>query len=259
MIEFVSFDEARARRGMRLVVVPGVPSPWGEAAKGILQVKKIPFCAVKLEAGNPDFVAWAGEASAPVTLFDDEKPHGGWAEILLQAERIAPAPALIPSDPAARAHLFGVSHEICGRQGLGWARRIAGIHGALESGGESGFPLGVAQYLADKYGYDEAEGKAASGRVVDLLGLLIGLLKKQKEDGSRYYIGDSLTALDIYSATFTAMFEPLPPEDCPMPDALRAVFEEMDDATRDAFDPILTEHRDFIYRTHLELPLTLIG
>ena len=66
-------------------------------------------------------------------------------------------------------------------------------------------------------------------------------------------------ALDIYSAAFTVMFKPLPPQDCPMPDALRATFEEMDDAVRDAFDPILLEHRDFIYQTHLDLPLTLVA
>lgn len=35
-IEYVDFEEAREHGGLRMVVVTGVPSPWGEAAKGIL-------------------------------------------------------------------------------------------------------------------------------------------------------------------------------------------------------------------------------
>lgn len=35
--QYVSVDEAIRRSGVRMVVVGGVPSPWGEAAKGILQ------------------------------------------------------------------------------------------------------------------------------------------------------------------------------------------------------------------------------
>jgi len=33
--QYVSVDEAIKRSGVRMVVVGGVPSPWGEAAKGI--------------------------------------------------------------------------------------------------------------------------------------------------------------------------------------------------------------------------------
>jgi len=46
-----------------------------------------------------------------------------------------------------------------------------------------------------------------------------------------------------------ALFKPLPPDQCPMPDAIRPAFESL--------DPILLEHRDFIYDEHLELPLSL--
>ena len=51
-MKFVDFEDARARDGLRMVVVPGVPSPWGEAAKGILFVKKIPYVAVRLDTSN---------------------------------------------------------------------------------------------------------------------------------------------------------------------------------------------------------------
>jgi hypothetical protein len=42
MVEFVSVEEAKQRPGLRVVMVGMVPSPWGEAAKGILHHKKIP-------------------------------------------------------------------------------------------------------------------------------------------------------------------------------------------------------------------------
>ena len=45
---YVSVDEAIKRSGVRMVVVGGVPSPWGEAAKGILHVKTIEWAAVRL-------------------------------------------------------------------------------------------------------------------------------------------------------------------------------------------------------------------
>ena len=38
---YASVEEAIVRRGVRMVVVGNVPSPWGEAAKGILHIKGI--------------------------------------------------------------------------------------------------------------------------------------------------------------------------------------------------------------------------
>jgi len=72
-----------------------------------------------------------------------------------------------------------------------------------------------------------------------------------------FTLGDSLTAADIYSATFAAMFRPLPGAQCAMEGSTRAAFEFCDAATLDALDPVLFEHRDAMYRDHLELPLAL--
>jgi glutathione S-transferase len=254
-VQYVQLEEARASRGLRMVVVSGVPSPWGEAAKGILHVKQIPWTAVRLDPASDDLAAWTGERSGPVVMLDDEAPRSGWAEILLLAERLAPKPALLPEDANDRALMFGLSHEICGEMGLGWARRLAAVHTGLRNQG--GFPAGVAGYLAQKYGYREAEGDGYGARVVSLLEMLAQRLHAQRDAGSAYYLGTALTALDIYGATFSAVFSPLPQEHCAMPDAIRAAFESTDDATARALDPILLEHRDFIYAQHLELPLSL--
>ncbi len=252
MIEFVDLAQAKARSGLRMSCVAGVPSPWGEAAKGILQVKKIPWVGVRLVPGHADLAKWTGQTSAPVAMFEDEAPRGGWAEILLLAERLAPKTPLIPEDVAERATLFGISHEICGEMGLGWCRRLAGVADGLE--GRGGFDERIAGYLGAKYGYREGCGPEARQRVVDIVRMLAARLHAS---GTGYYLGDRLTALDIYSATFVAMFQPLPQEQCPMPAPLRAAFESLDEATRQALDPILFEHRDRIYAEHLELPLTL--
>lgn len=254
--EYVDFDQARNAPGLRMTVVPGIPSPWSEAAKGIFHVKRLPWKAVRLDAGNEAMAAWTKERSAPVAFWEDEAPRGSWPQILLLAERLAPQPALLPAEPEARARAFGLAHEICGEQGLVWERRLAGVHAGL-TGQPGGFPAPVAEYLAGKYGYVASEAKRHGARVIALLGLLAGTLKAQRRIGSRFYVGESLTAVDIYGATAMAMFRPLPPEQCPMMELIRPTLEAMDDATAKALDPILLEHRDFVYQTYLELPLSL--
>jgi glutathione S-transferase len=254
--DYVDFEDARNAKGLRMVVVPGIPSPWSEAAKGIFHVKQLPWKAVRLDARSDAMAEWTRERSGPVAFFDDEAPRAAWGQILFLAERLAPRPALLPADPSERARAFGIAHEICGEEGLIWVRRLQAVHAGI-TGAPGGFPEPVAQYLAGKYGYRAEAGAGHAGRVADLLGLLAGLLHAQRRMGSRYFLGQGLTAVDIYSATAMAMFRPLPPEQCPMADLIRPTLEFMDPATAKAFDPILLEHRDFIYREHLELPLTL--
>ncbi len=254
--DFVELAEAKNRSGMRMIVVPGLPSPWGEAAKGIFHVKQIPWVAVRLNVGSDEMVQWAaGHRSAPVAFYNDESPRTGWAEILLMAERVAPEPALLPADAGDRATVLGLSHEICGEMGLGWCRRNAGVHVGLK--GEGGFPKEIAGYLAHKYDYRAEEGEQYQQRALDILRLLSERLDAQASAGSRFLVGDSLSAADIYFATFMALLKPLSPEKCPMPDVLRAAFEATDAATVEALVPQLLAHRDFIYEEYLELPMTL--
>jgi glutathione S-transferase len=253
--QYIGVEEAKTRNGLRMVVVAGVPSPWGEAAKGILHIKGIEWAAVRLVYDSEPLREWAGQRSGPVAIYDNERPRSGWAEILLLAERLAPTPSLLPADPAERALVFGLSHEICGEAGLGWSRRLQLIHAGLQSTG--GFPEQVAKYLGRKYGYRPETGVAAAPRVATLLSMLGARLKAQHEKGSRYYVGASLTAVDVYSATCMALFDPLPQEHCEMATTTRAAFETRDAQTEAALDPILLSHRDMMYAQYLELPLSL--
>jgi hypothetical protein len=115
----------------------------------------------------------------------------------------------------------------------------------------------VAKYLAKKYGYTPEAGAGAPGRVAALLRMLASRLHAQASRGSAYYLGGSVSALDIYSATAMAMFKPLAQEHCAMHRRARGAFEAIDPTTAAALDPLLIEHRDMMYRQHLELPLSL--
>jgi glutathione S-transferase len=254
-VQYVSVEEAIKRGGLRMMVVGGVPSPWGEAAKGILHIKGIEWVAVRLTYDSQALKEWAGQRSGPVAIYENERPRPGWAEILLLAERLAPTPSLLPADPDQRALVFGLSHEICGEAGLAWSRRLQLIHAGLNNAG--GFPAPVAKYLARKYGYSSEAAAAAGPRVASLLAMLAARLKAQREAGNAYHVGHSLTAVDVYSATFMAMLGALPPSQCEMDASTRAAFEMRDAETEAALDPILFEHRDMMYANHLELPLSL--
>jgi glutathione S-transferase len=251
---YVSVDEGIAATGLRMVVVGNVPSPWGEAAKGIFHIKRIPFSAVRLVYDDERLKQWAGQLSGPVAIYEDEVPRSGWAEILMLAERLAPEPALLPLEPEPRGKALLLADKFCGQGGLGWARRLQLVHAGLQKKG--GFGDRVAGYLGKKYGYDAAQAAEDAARVRTLL-QEIGTAFRQQRAAGPYYLGARLSAVDVYSATFMAMFMPLPYSQCAMHPAARAAFEWLDDETRAAIDPLLLEHRDMMYSRHLELPLSL--
>ena len=257
-MEYRSVDEARKEPGLRLVLSMGVPGPWGEAAKGFLALKDIPFVPVgqKPAVPNPEHDAWTGCTNAPVVLYEDERPRSGWAEILLLAERLAPEPRLIPEDPSERALVFGLAHEICGEEGFGWVRRLMLMHKLVRPGvPEAAREMG--EYMGRKYGLTPETGEAAPRRTAGILKLLSERLSAQRERGSRFFVGEVLTAVDIYWATFCNLLSPLPPEQLPLPEAMRPMFTASEPETLAALTKPLLDHRDSVYREHLTLPVEL--
>lgn len=258
MSDYVDPEQARDLPGLRLVLTTGVPGPWGEAAKSIFYVKKISYTRVRQEGGltNDALVDWTGQANAPQAVLDDEPARSGWAEILFLAERMSPDPMLIPSDPRERALAFGLAHEICGEDGFGWNRRLQLLHPMMSMPDADTNPaLESVRRLAARYGYGPERVAAADRRVSEILGLFSEQLAAQKKAGSDFLVGSQLSAVDIYWATFAAMLRPLPPEQCPMPDMLRAAYGGITPATEAVLDEALIDHRDQIYERYLELPL----
>ena len=251
----ISISEARGLSGLRLVVLGGFPSPWSQAARGILHVKQTPHALVHRSADDPPGALedWTGQDSFPAAMLDDEPARSGWAEILLLAERLSPKPALIPTDPERRALLFGLAHEIAGEMGLGWCARLQMIAGGMATDP----PNPMAVYLGGKYGYLPETAAQAPGRVHDVLRMLARLLERSRAEGGRYLLGSELTALDIYWATFSNLIEPLDDDRMKLAPPVRAMFTSADDTAAELFAGALRDHRDFVYETHLALPVVL--
>ncbi len=246
--------------GLRVVLTVGVPGPWGEAAKGILWVKKIPYVKVaqRIGADMTSLVKWTAQNSAPVFMYNDERPRTVWLEQLTFAERLTPEPSLIPADIEDRILMFGLSNEICGENGLGWSRRLMMTHSTLTNPAVPEAARKNALALIAKYGgYNPEIGAHASGHVAEILRSLAAQLASQRLKGSRFLIGNRLSALDIYWAAFAALIKPLPDELCKMTPGFRRMYDCTDPAIVDATTPQLLEHRDFIYREYMELPLDL--
>lgn len=258
MTGYLSVEEGRARGGLRLVLTAGVPGPWSEAAKGVFHVKGIPFARVRQEAAqaNEALVEWTGHANAPVAVYEDEPGRAVWTEIVWLAERLAPEPSLVPSDAAQRALMFGLSHEIAGERGLGWSRRLMMLDGGLSLPLDDDHPVKQQlRTLAGRYGYTPDAAANAAGRSAAILRLLSKQLADQRAAGRRFLVGDALSALDVYWATFAALIDPLPPDLCPMSEPMRMQYTAKDPVVCDALDPALLAHRDLVYREYLELPL----
>ncbi|MFT5680778.1 MAG: glutathione S-transferase [Myxococcota bacterium] len=249
-MQFVDLDTAKNASGLRLVVMPGVPSPWSQAAMAILHIKGIEALGVWLASPRRPIIAWTGRASAPVALHNGEDPIDGWAEILALAERIQPTPSLTPTDPEQRAKMLALSDALIGRGGLLWSARLTAIDAGLTTEGREGFPPPVAQYLGGKYGYTEGCADAARHRIAEVL----SELEAQLGDGP-YYIGDALTALDVYATAAVDAMVLLSETDCPMHPKSRAMFMAMGASA--SVPASLIAHRDRMHADHIPLPLAL--
>ncbi|MBI3303300.1 MAG: hypothetical protein HYZ72_14635 [Deltaproteobacteria bacterium] len=259
MAEYIDVEQARNMSGLRLVLSPGVPGPWSEAAKGIFYVKKTPYIRVRQEIGgpNPALQEWTAQATAPVAAWNDERPRSTWIEQLFLAERLAPNPPLIPANIEDRVLMFGYCNELCGENGFGWSKRLMLLHPTLSNPDSSEQSRAFATYLGNKYGYNPAAAEAAPARCAQILQLLAIRLEQQRAKGSKFFIGNQLSALDIYWATFAALIQPLTHDLCPMPQAFRTMYTNTDPVVQAAVMPLLLEHRDFIYHEYLELPIDL--
>jgi glutathione S-transferase len=255
--ERIDIEQARRASGLRIVTLAMIPSPWGEALKGILHIKQLPHARVGHVFGSPTTTLqeWSGQDSFPILAWNDERPRTTWIEQLYLAERLAPTPRLIPEQFEDRVLMFGYCNELCGENGIGWTERLRGVHEQVTKPG--GDPAGVSAYLGKKYGYTPEIGKRATARIVSGLDALTARLEQQETRGSRFFIGDNLTAMDVYWAAFSNAMKPLAPELCPMPEMIREMFTTTEPAIVAATKPILIEHRDFIFKNYLELPVDL--
>jgi glutathione S-transferase len=254
-MRFVDLEEARAARGLRVVIAAGVPSPWSQSALSVFDVKGLDYLAVRLRRGDDEIRRWTGVPNAPVVLYDDEPARAGWAEIVTLAERLGGERSLVPDDDEARVRMWGLSHEILGEGGLGWSVRLLLTDLGLRTDGQRGWPRSVAAYLAPRYGYAPERVDGARARVLGVLAALDRALAASRARGHEYLLGPAPTALDIHCAAGLAVVEPLDEEACPLPPVVRRAIETLDDEVRAGVTDALRAHRALMFERHLVLPV----
>jgi glutathione S-transferase len=251
-MKYASVAEGRKAKGLRIALTIDGPAPWSESAKSIMKIKKIPFLPIRQVAGdNPELAAWAGHGGAPIAFYNDEKPLTESIDILHLAERLAPTPSLVPKDMSERVLMFGLTREIIGTHALGWQRRLMMLRPLVESGN---MPE-AWKVIASRYNFQDEEALGASAETAKILLHLDAVLAAQKSRGKRYFVGNELTAVDIYWACFSNIFAPLREQDCPVPEPLRSAYSNLGPVVGAALTPALLAHRDFIWAEHIGLPM----
>ncbi len=258
MAHYVEVADAIKMPGLRVVLTPTVPGPFSESAKGILRVKKLPYVKARQDilGPNPDLLRWSAQTTAPVACWNDEPPRSTWTEQLFLFERLAPTPRLIPEDWDDRVLMFGLANELMSENGFSWNRRHIMVRDFTRPDRDEK-TREIYAALGRKYWFGPEAAEAAPLRCAEIMNRLTKQLESQHARGSRFLIGTSLTALDIYWACIAAMLVPLPNDQCPMPDLFRDVYTNTDPVVQKATSKVLMEHRDFIYREYLELPVDL--
>jgi glutathione S-transferase len=256
MVTYLSVEAARPMSGLRLAVTAHVPGIWSEAAKGLFDAKKVPYVLVEQVVGgeNKALKEWTAQASGPVAVWNDERPRSSWLELIYLAERLAPEPALIPASMEDRVLMFGLTNELAGDHGFGWNMRLIAMHKVMADPKRTEYQNQVVPVLAQRYGYDAAEVEAARRQMVGIVTRLKAQLAWQNEAGHDFLVGEGVSALDIYWATFAGSIDPLPETLCPnMPPVMRAGYT--DPELKALAGPALFALRDRVYRDHIGLPM----
>ena len=255
MLQYRSFEEIIDHPGLRMVLVKGVPSPWGQAAKTIFEIKGLDYVAAPWLGGEPnaDIAAWSGATSAPIVAWAKEKPINRWIDILYLAERIAPKPSLIPADAMQRALMIGLSHEICGEMGIGWNRRLQLFAPAFASGN----PPPKSAGWASKYGYQRKRRKAAGERTAASLNALATATQIAVRARGALFCRRRLERARHLLDGLRQFARPLAEGTVSDARGLRPGFTANDPIVKAALDPLLLEHRSRIFRAHFRDPMEL--
>ncbi|MDP3162277.1 MAG: hypothetical protein Q8N31_19870 [Reyranella sp.] len=88
-----------------------------------------------------------------------------------------------------------------------------------------------------------------------MLGMLAAELKAQQARGVPFFVGESLSAVDIWWVATANILAPLPAAECPMRGASRPAFTASDPAIVAALDPVLLAHRDRVFKAHFRDPM----
>jgi glutathione S-transferase len=258
--EFITLEEAAAMTtGTRVTFIPGIPALYSEALKNICFVKGIPLIralhpmlGIDKATGEDQqakLYELTSQTGLPTMFHNEERPRNVWTEQLALAEQIgAPgSPSLLPSDFELRAGVFGLSAVILAEDGFIWNMRILGD-----------------SPLARKYGFSEEASSAALGKMVEVIALIARRLASQEQQGSRYLVGDSLSAADIYWATLSMSVLVPAPEIMPLTRQNKGMLKYFEKNSQnpviaDALSDKIRDHQQYVLTTYCETPAVLGG
>mgnify|MGYP001349729009 CR=1 FL=1 len=258
--EFITLEEAaKMTTGTRVTFIPGMQALYAEALKNVCYVKKIPLIralhplmGVDKETGKDrqeKLYELTSQTSLPTMFHNGEHPRSNWTEQLALAERAgtSDSPILIPDDFRQRVEMFGLCAIILAEDGLVWNMRI------LSDG-----PLGR------KYGYSAEASAQAPNKMSQIVRVIDSQLQAQEERGSKYLVGDAISAADVYWATMSMAVIPASPEIMPRTKqnaGLLAMFAASSQIPqlKEAITDRLEKQRDYILTTYCETPAVLGG
>ena len=259
-LEFISLEEAAAMTsGTRVTFIPGVQAMYAEALKNICFVKEIPLIrAIHPTMGIDESTGLDRQAklyeltsqtSLPTMFHNEERPRNVWIEQLALAEEIGAegTPKLIPRDFKQRMEVIGLCALTLAEDGLVWNMRNL-----------------IDTPLGRKYGYSESASKEAPQKIGEIISLIDERLTSQKAKGSRYLVGATVTAADIYWATMTMTVLPVPREIMPETRQNRGMLKYFEANSKipeiaDALTQQISDHQHYILSTYCETPAVLGG
>ncbi|MDA9941590.1 glutathione S-transferase family protein, partial [Luminiphilus sp.] len=118
--------------------------------------------------------------------------------------------------------------------------------------------------LGRKYGYTDAASSTAPAKIAEVIGLIDRRLQKQAEQGSRYLVGERLTAADIYWATMSMSITDVPQEIMPVTDQNQGMLKFFAANSKiptiaEVLSHRIEAHQRYILQTYCETPAVLGG
>ena len=143
--------------------------------------------------------------------------------------------------------MFGLCAIILAEDGLIWNMRIL-----------------TDSPLAAKYGYTKEASSAAPRKIAEVITLIDNQLEAQEKLGSRYLLGDSLSAADVYWATMSMTVLPVPPEIMPRTQQNQGMLMYFESNSKiplikNALSERIKNHQEYILNTYCETPAVLGG
>ena len=101
--------------------------------------------------------------------------------------------------------MIGLSTELCSEEGFTWQARHLMFDTLLKTQGDAFKKNPMFQ----AYGYSAQNAAAAPAKMISILQALSARLHKQNGADSRYFVGNQLTALDLYWANMSQIIDSL--------------------------------------------------